>query len=84
VITLRLNKAAIEMARAKTCMRYDALEATSGVSRSTVFKGYRTDIDPVCVGKIAKALGVPVEEIVMTDAKYSNEQKPGEHEEVQK
>ena len=58
---MRLNKSAIEMARAKNCMRYDALEATSGVSRSTVFKGYRTDIDPVCVGKIAKALGVPVE-----------------------
>lgn len=79
---MRLNKAAIEMARAKTCMRYDALETASGVSRSTVFKGYKTDIDPVCVGKIAKALGVPVEEIVMTDAKYSNEQEPGEREEV--
>lgn len=75
-----LNKEKLFLLRASQCLTVRELAKKASVSPREISKN--APIGAVPAGKIAKALGVPVEEIVMTDAKYSNEQKPGDHEEV--
>lgn len=64
---MKLNKAAIDLLRAKQCIMLDELAGMAKVSKSTICKGYTRDIDPLPVGKIARALNVPVEDIIVKE-----------------
>lgn len=65
---MMLNKEKLFLLRANQCMTVKELAKKAGVSCREISKS--ASIGAVPAGKIAKALGVPVEEIViMTDAK---------------
>lgn len=65
---MMLNKEKLFLLRANQCMTVKDLAAKAGVSCREISKN--GPIGAIPAGKIAKALGVPVEEIVvMTDAK---------------
>lgn len=64
---MKLNKKKIDLLRAKNCMSTTKLSNVSGVSQTTIRKGYKENISIVAVGKIATALGVSVEEIIIEE-----------------
>ncbi len=64
---MKLNKTSIDLLRAKKCLQVKDVAAAAGVSTVTIQNGYKKNIDPVCVGKLAKALGVDVEEIIIKE-----------------
>lgn len=45
-------------------MQVKDIAVAAEVSTVTIQNGYKRDIAPECIGKIAKALGVDVEEII--------------------
>lgn len=62
-----LNTKALDIALANSMMSRTELAKASGVSDSTLCKAVndKTDMRPKSVGKIAKALGVSVESIIL-------------------
>jgi len=48
-------------------MQMKELSAASGVSQTTIRKSYEENISVAAVGKIAAALGVPVQEIIIEE-----------------
>lgn len=69
-INMRINVHKLELALAKSCMKYSDLRSHGQVSSATLAKirndanyDVRTDI----VGKIAKAIGIPVEDLIFEE-----------------
>ena len=70
-----ISKIKLETILAKECMTYSDLSIKSKVSRITIQKmvGNKVEPRPATIGKIAKALGVKIEELIETDAATSNQ-----------
>lgn len=66
VIKMRLDKEKYTLARARACMGQKELEA-AGIPRGTLCRALSGEISPKTVGRIAKALGVDVTEIIETE-----------------
>ena len=61
---MRISKSKFELAKARACMDNDAIEK-AGVPKSTLFRAVSgKKARPETAGKIAKALGVDVTEII--------------------
>lgn len=60
---MRINKMKYELAKARACKGTKDLIA-AGIPSGTLSKATRTDLRPETVGKIAKALGVDVTELI--------------------
>lgn len=60
---MRLNKEKYELAKARACMGQKDLIA-AGIPKGTLCRVLREDVRPETVGKIARALGVDVLEII--------------------
>lgn len=63
---MRINKEKFDLAKARACKGTKDL-ITAGIPRGTMCRVYRDDLKPDTVGKIAKALGVDVTEIIDTE-----------------
>lgn len=64
---MRLNESALDIERAKACITLNDLSIKAKVAKGTIYKGYADDINPVAVGRIAKALGVEPEDIIVKE-----------------
>ena len=64
---MRLNRNKIMLLLAKKQITQKKLANIAKVAYLTIEKGYEKEISPASVGKIAAALGVPVEEIILTE-----------------
>ena len=64
---MKLDKRKIDLYRARKCMTTEELAETAKVSQTTIRKGYKEKISVNTVGKIAKALGVDVKEIIVEE-----------------
>lgn len=60
---MRIDKQKLELAKARACMETKDIVA-AGVPRGTLCKATRENVKPITAGKIAKALGVDVSEIL--------------------
>lgn len=76
---MHLNKRKLEISMANNCMTAEMLSAKAGVSAITItrIKNGLQRATPATIGKIAKALGVRVEELIEHDAATSDQNKPG-------
>lgn len=63
---MKLDRQKYELARARACIGPKELVA-AGVSKGTLCRALREEIRPETAGKIAKALGVDVTEIIETE-----------------
>ena len=63
---MKLNKEKYLLARANACMSAKDL-INAGIPRDTLYRAERRDLRPETVGKIARALGVDVTEIIETN-----------------
>lgn len=63
---MKLNREKYMIARARACMGQKDLEA-AGVPKGTLCRALRSDVRPETIGKIARALGVDVTEIIDTE-----------------
>lgn len=63
---MKIDKEKYMLARARACMGTKDL-VNAGIPRGTLSKISREDIRPETAGKIAKALGVDVTEIIETE-----------------
>ncbi|MGI6085239.1 MAG: helix-turn-helix domain-containing protein [Acetivibrionales bacterium] len=63
---MKLNRAKVELAMADKCMAINDIAETSGIPRQTITAAIngRRNPKPITAGKIAKALGVSVIEII--------------------
>ena len=59
---MKLNKQALMLALCRNCMNKGELAKLSGVAMSTI--NGKKDVLPKTLGKLAKALNVPVEELI--------------------
>lgn len=60
---MRIDKKKFELAKARACKSTKDIIA-DGISKGTMCRIYRDNLKPDTVGKIAKALGVDVTEII--------------------
>lgn len=67
---MRIDRKKYELARARACISQKDIE-DAGIPRATLYGAISRNIDvrPETAGKIAKALGVDVTEIIETDNK---------------
>lgn len=64
---MKINRRKYELARARACMGQKDLEA-AGISKGTLCHAIGgVDVRPETAGRIAKALGVDVSEIIETE-----------------
>ena len=63
---MRIDRRKYMLARARACMGQKDLEA-AGIPRGTLCTALRGNVKPETAGKIAKALGVDVTEIIETE-----------------
>lgn len=76
---MKISKNNLEIAMAKSCITLKALSLKSGIRQETIArikKGVQ-DATPATVGKIAKALGVDVEELIENTAATVNQSIQG-------
>lgn len=66
---LKLDKDKLLLAQARSGMTITELKEKSGVGRSTISKLMKndTEINPAIIGKLAKALGIDVKELLDYD-----------------
>ena len=64
---MKLNKRAVDLLRAKHCLSVSSLSKKSSVSKATIYAGYEREIDPLPVGKLARALNCAVEDIIIQE-----------------
>ena len=62
-----LNKNALDLIRARECLTLDELTKRANVSKATICQGYKKDIGVIPIGKLARALDVDVEEIIIME-----------------
>jgi len=62
---MRINQKNLDMALARKCWQQADLAAAMGMTKAALYQQLRQtkSLRPATVGKMAKALGVPVEEI---------------------
>lgn len=74
---MKIDKEKLKLAMANACMSTNSLVDKSGVSRVSIgkFINGKTEPRPVTIGKIARALGVPVTEIIEDAAATANATK---------
>ncbi len=72
---MKVNSSKLELAMANACMTINELSKKSNVSRValTRFISGKCNPKPATIGKIAKALGVTVQELIDTEAATSNQ-----------
>lgn len=63
---MRIDRKKYMLARARACMGQKDLEA-AGIPKGTLCTALRGNVKPETAGKIAKALGVDVTEIIETE-----------------
>lgn len=63
---MKIDREKYMLARARACMGQKELEK-AGISKGTLCRALQNDIRPETAGRIAKALGVDVEEIIVTE-----------------
>ena len=63
---MRINRKKYMLARARACMGQKELEA-AGIPKGTLCRALRQNVKPETAGRIAKALGVDVTEIIETE-----------------
>lgn len=63
---MRIDRKKYMLARARACMGQKDLEA-AGIPKGTLCSALRGNVKPETAGKIAKALGVDVTEIIETE-----------------
>lgn len=61
---MKLNKKAIDLIRAEKQIEARELIQGSCISSATLYAGYKKDIDPLAVGRIAKTLQVNITDII--------------------
>ena len=61
---MKLDGTKINILRAEKGLKIKDLAEASNVASSTIKKGFNKDIEPVCIGRIAKALDVAVIDII--------------------
>lgn len=64
---MKLNKRAVSILLAKKKMNVPDLANAAGISKATINKGFKSDITPKYIGKIAEALGAKVEDIIQEE-----------------
>lgn len=64
---MRLNKRTVDLLRAKHCLSVATLSKKAGVGSNTIYAGYEREIDPLPVGKLARALNCAVEDIIIQE-----------------
>lgn len=62
-----LDKNKVTMLRAEKCMSLRALAEKSKVCTATIRRSFKQSIAPETAGKIAAALGVPVQDIIIEE-----------------
>ncbi len=74
---MKIDKHKLDIAMGNACLTFGELSTLSGVSRVSVnkFLSGRSNARPATIGRIAKALNVPVQEIIETSAATLEEQK---------
>lgn len=71
---MNINKHKFEIAIANACMLNKELSEKSGIRQETIARIKNgANVSPITVGKIAKTLGVTVQELIETDAATSNQ-----------
>lgn len=67
---MKANKKKVDIAMARACISLNELQEKAGMPLPTI-KGviYGKNVKPVTLGKVAKALGVEVEEILEEEEK---------------
>lgn len=63
---MRINRKKYELAKARACMGQKELEK-AGVPKGTLCRALREDVRPETAGRIAKALGVDILDIIETE-----------------
>lgn len=63
---MKIDRRKYMLARARACMGQKDLEAF-GIPKGTLCRALREDVRPETIGKIAKALGVDVTEILVDE-----------------
>ena len=61
---MKLNKTKVEILRGREDLSVPALAEKAGVCAATIYNGYVRDIEVKCIGRIARALGVDIEDII--------------------
>ena len=61
---MKLNKKAIDIIRAEKQIEVTELIKKSDISSSTLHAAYKRDVDPLVIGRIAKALQVNITDII--------------------
>lgn len=64
---MKLNKNAVDLLRAKHCLSVNMLSKKAKVGANTIYAGYERDIDALPIGRLAKALCVAPEDIIMKE-----------------
>ena len=73
---MKIDIKKFELAMSNACMTFKELAKKSGVSSFTISRMQtKAEIKPVTIGKIAKALQVPVTDIIETTAATVNQEK---------
>ena len=72
---VKIDNSKFELALASSCMTLKELSCKSGIRQETIarIKNSVQNPTPATVGKIAKALNVPVESLIEIDAATSDE-----------
>ena len=65
---MRIDREKLNLAKARACMGPREIVA-AGIPRETLYRAERKEIKPETAGRIAKALGVDVTEIIVTESK---------------
>lgn len=75
---MNINKRKFEIAIANACILNKELSEKTGIRQETIARVKNgANVSPVTVGKIAKALGVTVQELIETEAATSNQASKG-------
>ena len=64
---MKLSQNNVDLLRAKHCLSVRALSKKAGVGSNTIYAGYKRNIDALPVGRLAKALCVEPEEIILKE-----------------
>lgn len=64
---MKLNRKKVELLRAEKCLSVSEVISKANIGRATFYKACSHDVDAVIVGKIAKALDVPVSSIIIQE-----------------
>lgn len=64
---MRINKNALDIIVAERCLQYKEVAEKAGISTNCIYGATKNNVTPITVGKIAKALDVPVQDIIIPE-----------------